>query len=243
MSFSRKDNSMIHVTILLSALPFESEIIKTILKEKKVINSSKSWVSGYLGKHHILIAHSGVGGERCKNALGALLNEYPHAEVLFLGTAGALDSPVNIGDVVVANTPISWKSPENEKSMRKMVFGATSPVHDSCGIERGNDSYSFCIFRGSVATWGEPVIDKTVKSWLSSVSGATCVDMETGYGAQLCKKRNVPFLAVRGISDMPDDEKIYKNSHVVQAVWNATIVALEALSSPVPVSMWPVKYL
>lgn len=66
--------------------------------------------------------------------------------------------------------------------------------------------------------------------------------METGYGAQLCKKRNIPFLAVRGISDMLDDND-YTYSHRVQAVWNATVVVLEALSFRGSVSLWPVKYL
>jgi len=185
------------------------------------------------------LAASGVGGEQCSRVLTALLDEYPDSEVLFLGTAGALDPLIGIGDVIVANTSISWELPE-EKSIQK-IFGATCPEHDSCGIKRGNDS-SFCVFRGTVATMDEPVFDESVRSWLSTVSGARCVDMETGHGAHLCKKRHIPFLAVRGISDIPDDEP-HKYSHKVQAVWHATLVALEALLSPVPVSVWPIEYL
>lgn len=232
---------MSSITILLSALPFESEIIRRLLKGEKVVRGT-SWVSGYLGRRTILLAASGVGGEQCSHVLTALLDEYPDSEVLFLGTAGALDPLIKIGDVMVANTPISWELPEEpEKKSLHKIFGATCPEHDSYGIKRRNDS-SFNVFRGTVATMDEPVFDESVRSWLSTVSGARCVDMETGHGAHLCKKRHIPFLAVRGISDIPEGEP-HEYSHKVQAVWHATLVALEALLSPVPVSVWPIEYL
>lgn len=229
------------MTILLSAFPFESEIIRRLLKGEKVVRET-SWVSGYIGRRTILLATSGVGGELCSRVLTALLDEYTDSEVLFLGTAGALDPLIKIGDVIVANTPISWELPEeSEEKVIHKIFGATCVEQDLYGIERGND-HSFRVFRGTVATMDEPVFDESVRSWLSTVSGARCVDMETGYGAHLCKNRHIPFLAVRGISDIPDDEP-HKYSHKVHAVWHATLVALEALLSPVPVSVWPIDYL
>lgn len=230
---------MSSVTVLLSALSFESEIIRRLLKGEQVVHGT-SWVLGHLGRRTILLAASGVGGEQCTHVLTALLDEYPHSEVLFLGTAGALNPLIGIGDVIVANTPISWRLPE-EKSMPEVIFGATCPEQDSSGIQRGN-GHSFRVFRGTVATLDEPVFDETVRSWLSTVSGAYCVDMETGHGAHLCEKRHIPFLAVRGISDIPDDERC-GYSHTVHAVWHAALVALEALLSPAPVSVWPVTYL
>lgn len=218
------------ITLLLSALPFESEIIEALLKEKV---TNDEGVSGHLGKRNIRVVTSGVGGEQCTSTLNVLLDEYPDAEVLFLGTAGALNSLVTIGDVVVANTPVCWES-KNEKMYK--IFGATCFSHSS-GVKRGND-YSFTIFPGKIATWDEPLMDKTVKSWLSDISGAHCVDMETGHGAHLCENRGVPFLAVRGISDTADEIEEYSP---VQAVWNATVVALEALLSKEPLSKWPEK--
>lgn len=218
------------ITLLLSALPFESELIEALLKEK----GTNEGVSGYLGKRSIRVVTSGVGGRQCTSTLNVLLDDYPDAEVLFLGTAGALNSLVTIGDVVVANTPVCWESVENEK-IRK-IFGAACFSHSS-GVKRGNN-YSFTVFPGKIATWDEPLMDKTVKSWLFDISGAHCVDMETGYGAHLCENRGVPFLAVRGISDTADENGGYSP---VQAVWNATVVALEALLSEGSLSTWPEK--
>ncbi len=226
---------MSSVTILLSALPFEGEIIRRLLKGKKAVH--RSWTLGYLKKRPILLAASGVGGEQCTHVLTAILDEYPHSEVLLLGTAGALDPVIKIGDVVVANTSISWELPE--EPIQK-IFGATWFENDLCSIKRGDNS--FRVFRGTVATLDEPVFDETLRSWLSTVLRAHCVDMETGYGAHLCEKRHIPFLAVRGISDIPKDG-IYKYSHKAHAVWHAALVALEALLSPVPVSVWPTECL
>ncbi len=234
------------VTILLSAILFESEIIRKLLKGRKIINGYEFCVLGHLGRRNILIANTGVGGVRCENVLDALLDKYFPSDVLFLGTAGAINPALKIGDVVVANTPIYWILQENEKLMPKIVFGATCPKNDLLGISRGSDTYFFNIFRGSVVTWDEPVINKTMKLWLSNGTGAYCVDMETGYVGQLCKKRKIPFLAVRGISDITnEDENEYGHYHhnKVQAVWNSTIVTLEALSHSSPISMWPIKYL
>jgi nucleoside phosphorylase len=245
MLFSRKDNpGSIKLTILLSALPFESAIIHKLLKEKKALTGSVAGTFGCIGKRYILVANSGVGSKACKNVIDALLNEFPNCEIILLGTAGAINPGLDTGDVVVANTPVSWESPVDERLMPKNVFGATCSKKNSPGMKRGDEKYSFKIFGGSVVSWDAPVFDDTVKSWLLDTAGALCVDMETGYAALLFKKMNLSFLTIRGISDMAgDDNKDHGYTHKIQAVWNATIVALEVLSSEAAVSMWPVDNL
>lgn len=245
MLSSRKDNpGSIKLTILFSALPFESVIILTLLKGKKALMGSVSGTFGYIGKRYMLVANSGVGSKACKNVIDALLKEFPASDIIFLGTAGAINPKLNIGDVVVANAPVSWESSGDERFIPKTVFGATCSKQNSPGIKRGDEKYSFRIFRGNVVSWETPVFDDTVRSWLFSTTGAHCVDMETGYVAQLCKKKNLSFLTIRGISDKASDDKRDPGySPKIHAVWNATIVALEVLSSPASVSMWPIKNL
>ncbi len=245
MLFSRKDNpGSTELTILFSALPFESAIIHKLLKGKKALTGSVAGTFGYIGNRYLLVANSGVGSKACKNVIDALLKEFPNSEIIFLGTAGAISPRLDMGDVVVANTAVSWESPVDGRLMPKNVFGATCSKQNSPGIKRGDDKYSFKVFGGNVVSWHTPVCDDTLKSWLLSTAGAHCVDMETGYAASLCKKNNLSFLTIRGVSDMAGDvNKDHGYTHKIQAVWNATIVAIEAISSETSVSMWPIDNL
>ncbi len=63
-------------------------------------------------------------------------------------------------------------------------------------------------------------------------TGAYCVDMETGYAVTLLAERNISFLAIRWISDIPGDkEKCGNHFNKSLAVWNVSFTVLEALSS------------
>ena len=245
MLYSRTDNpGSSKLTILFSALPFESVIIRALLKGKKDLTGNVSGTFGNIGKRDVLVPNSGFGSKACKNVIEALLKEFSDSDIIFLGTAGAISPRLNMGDVVVANTPASWESSGDERLMPKTVFGATCSKQNSPGIKRGDDKYSFKVFGGNVVSWHTPVCDDTLKSWLLSTAGAHCVDMETGYAASLCKKNNLSFLTIRGVSDMAGDvNKDHGYTHKIQAVWNATIVAIEAISSETSVSMWPIDNL
>ena len=80
-------------------------------------------------------------------------------------------------------------------------------------------------------SWDEPVFDKTERSKLQQLTNADCVDMETGYGASLCAQNQIPFLAIRAISDglnMAAEEM--NQESVIKAIWNGTIAAIDKLA-------------
>jgi nucleoside phosphorylase len=90
---------------------------------------------------------------------------------------------------------------------------------------------AFKMVPGCILSWDEPVLDELGKKRLHEDYNADCVDMETGHAALIWAGRDVPFKAVRGISDQADtktDE--VESADLALAIWHATIVAAGALT-------------
>lgn len=233
MPFKRKnDPDLCELTILLTALGFESNLIVSLLKDKKLIKlPSVCATVGYLGKEKICVTHSGVGSACCKRALCVLLDEFRSSRVVLMGTAGALSPEVVVGDVIIANSMVFWKAWQEAKSDLIHFYGAKYR-HSNKAKTSSIRKLAFNIHKGTVVTFDEPLFDKELKSRLYQLTNAQCVDMETGYVAQICEERRVPFLVIKGISDNAEDDE-EKNTviNLSQALLHASLIAIEFMSN------------
>ncbi len=234
-----EDTGSGRITILMTALLFEAGVIRSLLRGKTPISGKFQGTSGFIGKHRILLLICGEGAGDCAPVLDFLLKKYHCFDVIFFGTAGAIKSRINIGDVIIANKPLSWTLSNKERTSSKKIFGATCSSRYLTSEKRGDDQYSYRIFRGRIVTWPSPIANRRDRTKIFDASGAYCVDMETGYAVTLCAERNISFLAVRGISDIPgDEEKCGSHFNKSLAVWNVSLTVLEALSSKSSISWW-----
>ena len=218
----------------LSAVPAEIWPVLAFLEQvtSVPIAGQDGW-RGCLGGQWLSLAVSGVGGEQCQRVLTAILDGQPHARVLLVGAAGGLNPALQLGDVVVASRAVSWP-PRQWSSAPTQVLGAagTAPHLDRNSGEEG--TAGFRVISGCVLSWDEIVRDERLRAMLHNDYGADCVDMETGFAAQVCHARGVPFLAIRGISDRADATIRIGESATADwaaAVWRATVVAVQALSA------------
>jgi len=220
------------ISLWLSALPAEvAPLLALLEKATSTRMAGQACWHGYLRGHGLYVAVSGVGGEPCKRALVALLDSLPHARVLLVGTAGAVNPALDIGDVVVASRAVSWPWQGQQALRLAPVLGAIGGMP---GLREEPEKESARVFRivsGCILSWDELVRDELLKARLHENYGADCVDMETGYAARICAARGVPFLAIRGISDQANAQVgELESADLAVAVWHATIVAVEALT-------------
>jgi adenosylhomocysteine nucleosidase len=128
------------------------------------------------------------------------------------GLAGALKQNIKIGDIIVQSAdPALVQAAEAALKARKIPFHS-----------------------GPLVTVASPVLTSTARRDLAKTSGAIAVDMESQTIARLCRERNIPCLAMKGVSDGIDDDlsPVLGGFEII----NIPRIAMRVLSRP---NTWP----
>lgn len=158
---------------------------------------------GKVGRHDVMVMQCGIG--KVNAAMGSLMlvNHFAPNYVINSGVAGGADSSVNVMDVVagarVAYHDV-WCGPESELGRVQglpLYFEGAERLLEL--LPERDD-----IHKGLICS-GDQFID--TKEEVNRIKGnfpeVLAVDMESGAIAQVCHLSNVPFLALRVISDSP----------------------------------------
>jgi adenosylhomocysteine nucleosidase len=109
--------------------------------------------------------------------------------VVSFGVAGGLDPSLKSGDVVVATEVMSGDT--------RWLAGLSLTEEQIAGIALGRRR----VVRGGLAGVEEVVMAQACKAALRSVTGAAAVDMESHIAAAYAAEHELPFAALRVISD------------------------------------------
>ncbi len=123
--------------------------------------------------------------------------------VICAGAAGALADHVSIGDVVVATVTVEhdWNNRFSQRPAPSFE-GAPDAI---AGLQRvAPASAAFATHFGPVASGDEDVTDLERRRTLHRSTGALAVAWEGAGGARACRFSNVPFLEIRGVTDVAD---------------------------------------
>jgi len=117
------------------------------------------------------------------------LKERRFSAVVSFGLAGALDSALRAGDIVVADTVVAGK-----------VRHATH-CRFSDALAEGAAAKGCKVVPGAIVGVDEPAMDRTAKTFLRESAQAHAVDMESHLAADFARESGVPFAVLRAISD------------------------------------------
>lgn len=109
--------------------------------------------------------------------------------VVSFGVAGGLDPSLKSGDVVVATEVMAGDT--------RWLAGLSLSEEQITGIALGRRR----VVRGGLAGVDEIVLAQACKAALRSVTGAAAVDMESHIAAAYAAEHDLPFAALRVISD------------------------------------------
>jgi adenosylhomocysteine nucleosidase len=145
-----------------------------------------------------LLVQTGMGKERAENATRFILERYPVTAIISLGFAGALAPELRIGDVVVCSTLHCLPASEQEvQRLEPMVPDAHLLSLASRGP--GDRSLHFCL--GSGVTVLQLNSSTQKMQGVRETFNAHIVDMESYWIARIASARQIPFIAIRSISD------------------------------------------
>ena len=109
--------------------------------------------------------------------------------VVSAGFAGGLDPKLRRGDIVVADRILDESGRQCSIDLAALPPAATGSAHVGC-----------------LLTVDRIICSAAKKRALGKKHGALAADMETMAVAEVCRRRETPFLAVRVISDAADDD-------------------------------------
>lgn len=198
---------------IIGAMEEEVEILKSSIENRETIQTAHViFYKGNIEDKQVVLAQSGIGKVNAAITATLLINEFKPDLIINTGSAGSVDSELNIGDIIISNkvyyhdvnaTAFGYKlgqvpsMPEFYETDKELIDLAKSSIEqlDLNGIV------------GEVAT-GDSFIGsidqrKVIKS---NFPTASVVEMEAGAIAQTCYQYNVPIIVTRAVSDLADKE-------------------------------------
>lgn len=170
--------------------------------------NGRKYYNGHIGTNQIIATQCGIG--KVNAAVGALtlIEAYTPDAVINTGIAGGTGNGAGVLDVVVGDEVgyhDVWCGPGNAPGQ---VQGLPETFPGATGLFSVEGLQTQGIVKRGLIASGDRFIStpEELAAVLKTRPGAVAVDMESGAIAQVCHLKNVPFLAIRVVSDTPGVE-------------------------------------
>lgn len=191
---------------------------------------------GFFHGKEILLIRTGIGKVNAALCTQRLIDLHRPDAVVMVGVAGAIER-LAIGDVVLA-TKVAHHDLEPEflvrhqpylKEEARGYFDCDRQLLQAAIQQVADLSLPFKVFTGPMAS-GEMFIDQDGREAIIQKFAPLCVDMETAGMAHACYRSEVPFFALRAITDTQEESgmgNFEKNYEIARE--NAQYLLMEIL--------------
>ena len=218
-------------TAILSALPEEQAgLLQQLQHARRHVHGGRVFWQGLLSDRPVVLALSGMGKVAAATTATVLIERFACARVLFTGVAGGLGQQVRVGDVVVARqylqhdmdaSPLCprWELPGYgradvacDPALSVLLLQAAQDFLLVSSQENQPDSAAAAQAHHGLVVSGDRFIataqaSNTLRRELQEAGHTVlAVEMEGAAVAQVCADYQVPFAAMRTISDRADDD-------------------------------------
>ncbi len=245
---------------IIGALDSEIELLKekATIRTSRTI-AGRIYHEGELEGRRVVLVKAGVGKVNAAMTAQLLIDEFEVGSVVFTGIAGGINPALHVGDVVISEKLIQhdyglisedgfkpWRiviadsaggerslpyfEPDSqlvsiaESAARQVDFpspDSTMSIHVAGPVR----SYLGCIVTGD-----QFIASEEKRAWLEESFGAYATEMEGGAVAQVCVSNGVPFVIVRTLSDLAnEDANIDIERFFEYASRNSALLVLEML--------------
>ena len=193
--------------LVIAPIPQELEVLARVFDERWGRHRERD--TGRLGVREyaagVALAQGGFGKAQFAATAQHLLDHLPDVGlVVCAGVAGALAESVRVGDVVIGTATL-------EHDFHSVLFRGEPPrfegsrVHIAELRRVGDLAEGFQVHFAPVASGDEAIVDAARRAEVHARTDALAVAYEGAGGARAAAFSDVPYLEVRGISDMADD--------------------------------------
>lgn len=197
---------------LIFPMKEEMDAFKKYIKinKEKIIDGLKFYV-GICNNTKCVMVQCGVGKVNAARTAQILIDKMKVNYVINVGVAGGVSDMLKIGDIIIGEQLV-------QHDFDITSFGHKKGYIPDIGIFINTDSYlsslaykilknekDVSIYKGIIATGDIFCTDKNMSKKINNKFGALCVEMEGASIAQVCFLSKVPFLILRSISDVPNN--------------------------------------
>ena len=198
---------------IIVAMQEELEEILNIMnniEEKEIYEIS--FISGKIEDTEVVLVKSGVGKVNAARTTQILIDKLNVKSVINVGSAGALNPFLNIGDIVIADKLIQHDFDitafDHDKGyitgVGDYIYSDIELIEKFKKAANNLKEKDYKIKTGIIATGDIFCTDIEMKNKIYSKFDADCVEMEGAAIAQVCYLDNIPFIVIRSISDSPN---------------------------------------
>lgn len=222
---------------IMGAMPEEIEgVVALLTKSTKSSMGKRTYFSGQINGIDTVVVFSRWGKVAAATTATTLIHEFKITELLFTGVAGAINSDLKIGDIVLGKRLIQhdmdarplmpqYEIPllsqiyfESDATLLDSAVKAINAVFENNSLHTvigDKEMMEFNISQpklviGDIASGDQFFSSNEQKQALNfQLPNILCVEMEGAAVAQVCYEYEIPFSIIRTISDTADD-----NSHI-----------------------------
>ena len=192
-----------------------------MLIKKTEMVGDKTFYIGLIHDHEVVLVKSGIGKVNAAITATILLTRYKPRLIINTGIAGGL-SPTNIGDILLAKGIAYFDVSLTEIDdipYGKMADDPLLIMMNEHYLEKAENHFKKLGYNYKVGNLvsGDKFITskKDIRKILRNVDNVLGVEMEGMATALTCYKFNIPFISIRGVSDIIDSK--YQKTDYVEA--------------------------
>ena len=224
---------------IIGAMDCEVNALKPKLQNlEELQHGNQKIYLGNLYEHKIILVKSGVGKVNSAICTQYIIDKFNPDYIINTGIAGGIAKNLAVGDVVVAENLVQYDFDVSAIGYAKgyMCTGIepnkpTMFYSDKNLIKFFEKSFNkdITLHKGIIASGDTFVSDTNRKKEIHNLFNATAVEMEGCAIAQTATVNRVPFLVVRAISDLADNEAGKSHALVEEEIAEVSGSAIENL--------------
>lgn len=188
------------------------ELLNKYKASEKVKILNYEYNISVLDHKKIIIVQSGIGKVNSAICTQLLIDRFNVDYVINTGVAGAISKKLEIADIVLSSetmqydvdvTSFGYKLGQIPRMGENYIFKSSELLISKSEDIIKEKGYKYYI--GQIVSGDCFVGTNEKKNWILENFDAMCVDMESGSIGHVCNMNDIPYIAVRCISDTSDD--------------------------------------
>lgn len=192
--------------LIICALKLEAKPFLNALQHRRVEKCDSLIVyHGEISGVNVIVTVCGVGVLKSANAVQSVIGKYDISQVIMSGTAGGIDRKLNIGDTVISEEILfhddagSLLSSDGFPNLNNAY--QTNPIMlDKVKLALSEPPLTQHVYFGRITT-GRKFVARKDFDLITERFHPLCADMESAAVAYISNLYDIPFVAVRSISD------------------------------------------
>ncbi|MGN0728115.1 5'-methylthioadenosine/adenosylhomocysteine nucleosidase [Treponema sp.] len=203
---------------IIGAMSVELEFLKSKLETadnlpKTVQSGGMSFTEGRIKDTQVVIVKSGIGKVNAALCAQRLILQFGCTHIVNTGIAGAAAAGLKILDFVVSADALYHDMDATGFGYRKTEipqmecsdFPADKAMIEAAQQAFGEFSKEHSLVLGRIATGDQFVSGSAQKSAIQQACAPACIEMEGAAVAHACWVNGIPFVVIRCMSDMADE--------------------------------------